>query len=74
MPLSLIQVVLGTGFVLTWAFIGLIIFGDVRRALDDERESAIFRAHAGHPSSSRPHAKFPRGKQSARPPRRTSAA
>jgi len=74
MPLSLIQIVLGASFVLIWVFIAVMILRDGRFAIRDERDSEIFRAHPGHTSPPRPHAKFGGRGEPGRRPRRTSAA
>ena len=74
MPLPLIQIVLGACFVLIWLFIAVMIFRDGRFAIRDEHESEIFRAHPGHTSPPREHAKFGERDQRGRNRRRTSAA
>lgn len=74
MSLSLIQLVLGSSFVLIWVFIGAMTFRDGRFAIHDQQESEIFRAHGGHTTLSGPHAKLARRRSRAQNPSRTSAA
>lgn len=73
MSLSLIQIILGSSFVLIWLFIGAMVFRDGRFAIRDEAESEVFRAHSGHRAPAPPHAKFGAAKKK-RDPRQTSAA
>jgi len=74
MPLSLIQIVLGAGFVVIWVFIAGMIIRDGHFAIRDKRESEIFRAHPRHPSVPRPHVKFGGRDERGHKPRRSSAA
>jgi hypothetical protein len=74
MPVSFIQIVLGACFVLIWVFIGAMIFRDGRYAIQDERESEIFRSHPGHTTPPRPHGKFVGQESRGRNRRGTSAA
>jgi hypothetical protein len=74
MSLSLIQIILGSSFVLIWLFIAAMIFRDGRFAIRDEEESAVFRADAGHRRPRGPYASLERQKCNERARRQTSAA
>jgi hypothetical protein len=66
MPLTLIQLILGSSFVLIWLFIASMVFRDGRFAVRDEEESTLVRSDSGHPTPAGPHANFRRSKRSRR--------
>ncbi|MGD9636943.1 MAG: hypothetical protein AB7U97_26925, partial [Pirellulales bacterium] len=58
MSLSLIQIILGSSFLVIWLFITAMILRDGLFAIRDEEESRLFRVDAGHRRAAAPHTKF----------------